>query len=547
MLGRPSSFRLPSPAVTVSLLIASVFLLRLPGALVPRELGVDESQMLSQAMKFLVDPRPWIGVDTTTSGPLNSYFISVFLVLGFKPGFVLAHMLASILVCLQVLMAYLTLRLLGSEKAAAVGAVLMVLYYGLAPNKHFLNYSSELPPTLPLMVGFYIFLVWLDEPSGRRAGAQRCLLFFGGLALGAAPWCKLQAAPITGALGLVVLAAIFRNRGSAFAFSWRVKELFAFCVGAVLSTCVMLAILAKTGAITDFWYSSIRGAGAYSGPLSLTSILENFLLLFLVWPLRQPLLVALLGIGLLVRAFRSGDIRLFLKTRKWACIGILAYLGAALFAVCRPPYSFAHYAIFLVPPITYLVAAPLRTLPELDLRKGRPSRHRLVYGLIVVLLFATIDGARYANMVMAIKSGRWPAGDSNEKIADVVRDIQKTHPVRSLAIWGWAPGVYVLTGIPPATRDADDSFVISPGPMQEYFRARFLSDLREKPPDLFVDAVAPDVFMWRSWTEKDGYESDPQLQQFIENDYKLVDELRLVKGANPIRFFVRRGLPSQPQ
>ena len=67
--------------------------------------------MLSQAMKFLVDPRPWIAVDLSTIGPLNSYFISVFLWIGFKPGLVLVHMVASLLVCLQVLVAYLTLTL----------------------------------------------------------------------------------------------------------------------------------------------------------------------------------------------------------------------------------------------------------------------------------------------------------------------------------------------------------------------------------------------------------------------------------------------------
>ena len=71
--------------------------------------------MLSQAMKFLVDPRPWIAVDPDSSGPLNSYLISAFLFMGFKPGFVLVHMLASILICLQILMVYLTLRRLGSE------------------------------------------------------------------------------------------------------------------------------------------------------------------------------------------------------------------------------------------------------------------------------------------------------------------------------------------------------------------------------------------------------------------------------------------------
>jgi hypothetical protein len=578
VLGLLSRVRLPSPAVTVALLTACVFLLRLPSALVPHELDVDESHLLSLAMKFLVDPRPWIAADTTSSGPLNSYFISVFLWMGFKPGFVLVHMLASVLVCLQVLTAYLTLRWLGSEKTAALGAFLMVLLYGLSTHPEYLHYTSELLPSLLLMVGFYIFLVWLDEPAGRRAGAQLGLLFSGGLMLGTAPWCKLQAVPITGALGLLVLAAIFRDRGPSLSFSLRVKELIAFCGGAALTSCIMLAILAKTGAIKDFWYSYLLGNLATQGSFSLKRSFLHFLYIFLKTPLHQLLLVALLGVVLLLYASPSADLLLVFKKRKWACSGLLVYAGAALFAVCRPMFCFLHYAIFLVPPMTYLAA--VLASPELaHLTKRHQSPHRLTSGLVLVVLFATIAlymayGVRYLHMVGAIRElshpaiakvvpevpemdsdGRiarlkyllagsigpphWTVQDSNERIAEVIRHIQRTHPVRSLAIWGWAPGVYVLTQIPPATRDSVGHFVITPGPMQGYFRARFVGDLRQKAPDLFIDAVAPGAFMWGLWSANDGYESDPEVRKFVEDSYILVAELTLVKGAKPVRFFAR--------
>ncbi len=72
---RPSPWTLRSAAF-IALLITCLFLLRLPSALVPREFNVDESLLLSQAMKFAVDPRPWIAADVETSGPLNSYFVS---------------------------------------------------------------------------------------------------------------------------------------------------------------------------------------------------------------------------------------------------------------------------------------------------------------------------------------------------------------------------------------------------------------------------------------------------------------------------------------
>ena len=64
----------------------------------PAELNVDESQMLSQGMKFLVDPMPWRSVDGATSGPLNSYIISLLLLVGISPGYLFVHWLATALV-----------------------------------------------------------------------------------------------------------------------------------------------------------------------------------------------------------------------------------------------------------------------------------------------------------------------------------------------------------------------------------------------------------------------------------------------------------------
>ena len=294
----------------------------------------------------------------------------------------------------------------------------MVLLYGLATDKDYLHYAGELLPNLLLMVGFYIFVVWVGGPAERRASASRWLLFSGGLVLGAAPWCKLQAAPITLALGLVFLAAVLRDRGRSFSLSRRMKELIAFSVGAVLTTCVMLAILAKCGAISDFWYSYIQGNLAYAGPLSLTSIIAKFWFTFLTWPIHEPLLVAFLGLGLLVRTSPSANVLLFSKEKKWAFNAVLVYAGAALIAICRSQYSFHHYTIFLVPPMTYLAAVAFSAPPEaVELLKSRRSPPRVTFALVLILVFATIGGIQYANMVRVIGELSHGPLDRNPRIA----------------------------------------------------------------------------------------------------------------------------------
>ena len=45
--------------------------------------------------------------------------------------------------------------------------------------------------------------------------------------------------------------------------------------------------------------------------------------------------------------------------------------------------------------------------------------------------------------------------------------------------------------------------------------------------------------MWH-WTENDSYGSDPELREFVEDNYILVDELTLIEGAHSGRFFARR-------
>lgn len=553
---------LPSPWIVLTLLLVCVVLLRLPASFFPKELDPDESQGLSNAMKFAVDPRPFIAVDGGSWGPLNSYLLSIFIVMGFKASFVLAHMLATVLACLQVLIGYLTLRRIGSEMTAALGGLLLVCFYGLATHPNFLNYAGELFPSVLLMAGFYAFVAWLDDNPIRKRGTQLLLLFLSGLALGAAPWCKLQAAPITLGLGLLIAAATFRAKERPFSFSRSVAELLVFGWGGVLTTCIMLTIIFATGAGRDFWYSYIRGNASYAGSLNVSHAFVHVLVMLLMTPLQQFLLV---GFSMLLYAGVAGLHLVVPKKQAWALGGILVYAVSALVSVGRVQFPFFHHALFLVPPLSYL-AVSITFCHTDGLQDGTRKPDKLAKAILAATLCATavlylsyivryvrlvqtIHRFTYSPSTLAIRTPKPPPGpghidvnfyirrDSSDRIVAVVREIQKTYPVRSLEIWGWAPAVYVLTGIPPTTREA----VVSPisGPMDSYFRPRFLNDLRRHPPDLFIDAVVPDLLEQR-WSQNDGYETNPDVKAFIDQNYQLVDKLTLIEGAKPVRFFVRR-------
>ena len=134
--------------------------------------------------------------------------------------------------------------------------------------------------------------------------------------------------------------------------------------------------------------------------------------------------------------------------------------------------------------------------------------------------------------------------DFNTRIAAVVKEEHQRQPVRSLAIWGYTPGVYVQTGLVPATRDAVAAYAIIKGPYQEYFRERFLKDLDHSKPEMFVDTVTSGAFLWPEWTEEDGYESYSDLRDFIAEYYVPVRALELGLNQRPVQFFRLRPVPA---
>ena len=556
-----------SPVVVVGLLLLLLILLRLPSALLPRELNIDESQGLADAMKFAIDPRPWIAVQGGSWGPLNSYLVTAFLLIGFKPGFILVHMLAMALVCLQVVLGYITMRRFASEAAAAFGALLMALVYGLSTKADFsLPYAGEMLPALLLMLGFYLFLCWLDKTEVPGGNLYLGLLFLGGLVLGTAPWCKSQAAPVSGALGLLVIAAIFHDANFRRGRLGHIKQLAVFCAGAISTSLAILAVLLKTGAVGDFWASFIKGNVAYAGGASWSRVLVYFLLVFVVTPLNQLLVV---GVSLVIYTTLGKQSSSLPNQRNWVKWALLVYAGASLFAVCRVQYLFPHHAIFLVPPVTYIIA-DLASHGLASWGEGWTSRKTaiLVVAFVPALVLYSAYIVRYGHMIEAIRRisretdasrmevipdlhvrsaglldnivgpSDWVIPDWNERIASTVETIRQTHSVHSLMIWGLAPGVYVLTDMVPATRYSVAEPARS-GTLQTYYTGRLMGDLRSSNPDLFIDTVCRGMRRF-DMTETDGYESVPELREFVDKNYTLVATLPVIKGSKPVRFFLRR-------
>ena len=529
--GRSWVGMLLSPRFFYPFLVFFVILLRVPSSMYPAELNVDESQMLSQGMKFLVDPVPWRSVDGNSSGPGNSYIFTLLFLLGFEPGYVLAHWVATVLACIQILLTYATLLRIASRNIAGAIVVPLLAVYGFSYDQNLSAYSSELLPAALLSCGFYYFVKWLTAP-------KTLLLFASGVAIGATLMCKSQAVPIAGLTSIAIVVAIILHP-SGRSLKVRMIHVVTYGTSAILPTAGVLCVVAQAGAIQEFWYSYILGNVAYAGAESWSATIGDAGVLFTDIRVQPFLALCLLGIVAFLASLWSRK-HAMVSRRDWVLLGTLAvYAGAAVLAVCRPGTFFLHYISFLVYPASCLAGASLALAGE--------SKRKAAFAMAmaVAILLVPLNVWLYAvHSTVLIRLQAHPPEDSNHQIAAIVREAQKRNNVDSLTIWGWAPGVHVLSGIPPATRDAVGYYQIGDnqfkGPLREHFRERFVSDLRQAKPDMFIDAVVPGTFRADSWTDNDGFESYSALKSFVADNYVLDRELELNPNEKKVRFFLRR-------
>jgi hypothetical protein len=126
-----------------------------------------------------------------------------------------------------------------------------------------------------------------------------------------------------------------------------------------------------------------------------------------------------------------------------------------------------------------------------------------------------------------------PTDQPWSRIAGYLNQVKR--PGDTLAIWGWRPELYVETQLPQATREAHTDGQLQDTPQRDYFRARFLADVRTSQPAFFVDSIGSADYGHKE-VSKEGHETFPGLNDFIQSRYQLVSK------SSPVRVYVRRNL-----
>ena len=449
-----------------------LLLSRVPAIRCPYQLDVDEGQMLAQAMRYDHDLTPWRAVDGETGGPLLSWVPLLGHEIGLPYNFRTLHLLAALILAGTLLAAYAAARELAGEEAGLVALAAGAWWLGLNPGPDFVHYSSELLPDLLLALA-------LVAGVGRKRderGAGR--IFLAGLLLGLLPWAKLQAVPIGLALGIWLLIDLSLGR------RWRKAGLLL--VGAVLPSGALLAWIMRAGAWDQFWNSYIvanlyRAAGKPWGA-QLANVAHR---LFTEEGSAWFLSTAVLVVAALALRGREGWQRLGLRLGGLAALLVLA----AVFAVLRPTTQYPHYVQLCLVPLLLLVACAANVLIGEGAATRDPRRRTAVWVLALGLLplpvayFVRNDGARILSETWAYQRSR--AFETQTFVESTVAHFV-AHP-QSLAVWGWAPYLYVDLGIAPGTRDAGYTSLHDGNPSQEFMRAAFLRDLAASAPQVIVD------------------------------------------------------------
>lgn len=504
----------------------TILLWRAPSMLWPQPMNIDEGQWAAGALKVTYDFAPWRGFDGTTSGPLNAYVLALPALFGGSITFFSTRMIAFCLVLLTIYAHYFIAKWTHGADIARLSIVPPIAFLGLTWQWDFLHYASETFPIFLTTAGIAAgtYLAAGDRPNGGRLAA--CVL--GGVCLGSASFAKLQSLPIALAALAFMGGAILFGGGPSRKYRW-IEALTAAGAFLLVPGAITLSVWA-----TGVWNDAVTSYFKYAVFHVTSGKTVGFTYFFITAVTYTTFLVASLVVIAVGTIALIGRWRV---TRRSAIIAgcALGFLLVSLMVIILPRHAYPHYLLFSVMPLSYCTASVLGFTRQANLWRGREALLSAVIAagfLLPALGLSMAYPSLYVGGMRELLLGARPqlAGYLPfRQTAPQVQTIKKyAGPGSRIAIWGWMPHYYVQTQTIPATRDAHTLLQTVPGPYHEYFRARFLSDLRGFPPPVFVDAAAPVAFGINDRATQ-GIETFPALAAFVDENYVLKDDVEGVR------------------
>ena len=493
----------------------ALFAFRWPVFIVPFQLGPDEASLTADALKVTADLAPWRNFDAGTSGPLNCYILALPALIGLPINFTSARVIGLLLMLTATLALYYAVKWIYGSDVARLSIVPPVLLLSLTTDFNFVHYTSEhlsiCLTTVALGSGAYL-------ASGRGyKSARLAAAALAGLCLGAAPFAKLQTAPIAFAV-LVIATLSLISSGRAAGDRSHLTNIY------VAALCFVPGIIALSVWLTGVWNDAVTSyirvafgymAGGYIAGASATIDPAFFFRSTDMYPL---FLVGAMG-AVLLGALSLIWRRKLTRLTRWALAASLLLLLAALYSIYQPHRYFEHYLLFSLVPIVCCVAGALSLIRQTAVWEKRKTLLAVSYVALFAVPMIAVSFSSPNEFVRTI-----PNHVHLLRSAGGLAIGRYARPGDVISIWGWAPRFYVETQTIMATRDAETSRQVYPNSYRDYFRNRFLRDLEAWNPAVFVDAVGPNAFILVDRASQ-GHESFPALSAYIQEHYELKEDV----------------------
>ncbi len=522
-----------SQAIYLSALALFFFSFRWQWMFCNEQLNIDEGSFLVAAESIRKIPGLWLRIDLVTSGMPNLIPMTFALGLGLEPDYITAHIVAFALQLMIVYSIYSACRPLFGESAARLAVLQPVCFYSLACEFDFLHCSSELFPSLLIMLALLSLISAYSEAKNARAW----LLGAAGFLLSLAVLSKIQSVPVVLMACAVCLISVCMNRDKVSL----TRAVLIFIGGLLIFPALYSAALASQGLFGDFTVNNFsRNIGYVMGG---SHAINTFTLFFSIVAFKAlcvgSFIIAAAGIAALLFVRRRKRLTIWEMPSMCLAAAVLLCLGS-LIAVLTPGRLFAHYLNFLIFPLALfngaLLNLLLKSVPGLRSMTEKSNPAPGGTGKYLNLCTFSLEGIISMSFMLAIvlpfitllcfNSDQLPIRkDFNPEtlkmpgspVAACIRSM--TEPGQKMLVWGWMPCYHLQTKMLLGTRETMTYYAISQGPLQDYYRRRLLDDVRKTAPEVFVDDVCQFNIVFSS--PKDRHESFKELADYIAQNYRL--------------------------
>ena len=489
----------PLSYLALGVVLALVLVVRFRLLSVPLERDEGEFAYIGQLLLKGISPfthaytmkLPGVGV-------VYALFISVFgqSVAGIHLGLLLANLACVLLVFL------LGRRLFDPATAALSAASYAVLSLSLgvygahAHATHFV--------VLFALAGFLLLLLGTERLSLAAVSAS-------GLCFGLAFTMKQHAVAM---IGFAFIYLVWRDWSRAEVKRFLLKSLPLFMIFAALPYLLILLVMAKGGALGNFWFWTVQYPSAYVSETGFGRGFRNFTYSF--WPmllLQFPfwLLAAAGSLLVLGQEFHCGD-------RKF----LLGFMLFSFLAICPGLYFREHYFVMLLPAVALSAAAGATAALSRLSRSGRTLPMQQAIPVLLVLagvLYNAFQEKEYLFKLDPQQVSRLAYADNPfPESVQVARYLKEhTKPEDRIAVLGSEPQIYFYAERLSATGHIYMYGLMEEQPHAVRMQEQMIAEIEKARPAYVVDvhvakswlagpAPKGPVQEWRERYLKSGYE-----------------------------------------